>query len=83
MVIILFVGLSGTPGESDLFSKGLDEPLGDDEVLPEIKAYSRATATYSGLSGGANGSGSSANWMADARTSSSGKHRYYTDTATR
>jgi hypothetical protein len=61
-------GASAERVASDPFSRGLDEPLGDDEVLPQIQAYARATPTYSGLTAGSqSGKSAGMDWMAEAR----------------
>ena len=37
---------------ADPLNQNLAAPLGADEVLPQVKAYARATSTYSGLRAG-------------------------------
>lgn len=60
------VPASGTGPADALSIQNLDN-IGADEVLPETKAYERATATYSGLRSGAAGGGGGAgmDWMAE------------------
>ena len=59
-------GGGGGGADDALAVQNLDEPLGEDEVLPEIKAYKRATARYSGMRGSAQGGGAGMDWMAEA-----------------
>ena len=73
-------GGGGSGADDALAVQNLDEPLGDDEVLPEIKAYKRATARYSGMRGSAQGGGAGMDWMAEAtgekKRSGKRKHKH-------
>lgn len=65
------------PGKTvDALSVQNLDNIGADEVLPEIKAYERATARYSGL-GSALGGGADAgmDWMAEAAREKKRKHK--------
>ena len=61
---------------SDALSVQNLDNIGADEVLPEMKAYERATARYSGL-GSAQGGGANAgmDWMAEAAREKKRKHK--------